>query len=149
MVQTQIQLFLDATGRKAFPQWLRFFGKVARQFTGFVNIQLLQVEGSSSLGLVLIFESKASQNAFFESPVFAQLMKRMHKHSTKPFRKVVLRAKNLYCYKSKPPAKDKPATTASIVKPRAEAMQLPLKAPAPQRDNVVGMAAFMSTRKQN
>ena len=167
MVQAQIQLFLNASGRKAFPNWLRFFGKVVRQFKGFVNIQLLQVEGSSSLGLVLIFETKASQNVFFESPVFKQLMSRMAADSIQPYRKVVLRAKNLYDYKkgSKPSQLAKaPAKTAQkIVQPKAEAMKVPLKKPAqekksaqqkklaqkPEDHNVVGMAEFMAMRKQN
>jgi|GEM_PF-5729366 len=163
MVQAQIQLFLNAEGRKAFPGWLRFFGKVVRQFEGFVNIQLLQVEGSSSLGLVLIFETKASQNVFFESPVFKQLMTRMGSNSIQPYRKVVLRAKNLYDYKksAKPSQAKKqaaPKAAAEIVKPSAEAMKVPLKKPAKQRqvtspevddNNVVGMAEFMKMRKQN
>lgn len=157
MVQAQIQLFLTASGRKAFPNWLRFFGKVVRQFSGFVNIQLLQVEGSSSLGLVLIFETKASQGTFFDSPVFKQLMSRMEPHSIQPYRKVVLRAKNLYDYKkASKPATPKQAEAAEIVKPKAAAMKVPLKKPVKQRlaepqeeTNVVGMAEFMAMRKQN
>lgn len=162
MVQAQIQLFLNAAGRKAFPGWLRFFGKVVRQFDGFINIQLLQVEGASSLGLVLIFETKASQNTFFESPVFKQLMSRMGPHSIQPYRKVVLRAKNLYDYKKR----DQPAQlkqvqakeAEKIVKPSAATMKVPLKKPVKQREiaeqegvdnNVVGMAEFMAMRKQN
>lgn len=159
MVQAQIQLFLNASGRKAFSNWLRFFGKVVRQFDGFVNIQLLQVEGSSSLGLVLIFETKASQNTFFESPVFNQLMSRMGPHSIQPYRKVVLRAKNLYDYKkaSKPAKPAAVKAAKEIVKPKAEAMKVPLKKPIQQKaipdnkegHNVVGMAEFMAMRKQS
>lgn len=161
MVQAQIQLFLNASGRKAFPNWLRFFGKVVRQFKGFVNIQLLQVEGSSSLGLVLIFETKASQDVFFESPVFKQLMSRMNSHSIQPYRKVVLRAKNLYDYKKVPKpsqAVKAPVKAAQkIVKPTAEAMKVPLKKTVqdkpteqkPEDHNVVGMAEFMAMRKQS
>lgn len=148
MVQTQIQLFLNADGRKAFPGWLRFFGKVARQFKGFVNIQLLQVEGSSSLGLVLIFENKTSQNAFFESPVFSQLMKRMQPHSSKPYRKVVLRAKNLYNYKSKKPVQSA-EVAAKPVKPNPAQQVEANRKIILQDGNVVGMAEFMSMRKQN
>lgn len=166
MVQAQLQLFLNAEGRKAFPGWLRFFGKVVRQFDGFINIQLLQVEGSSSLGLVLIFETKSSQDAFFASPIFEQLMSRMRPHALQPYRKTVLRAKNLYNYKKSASAAAKPATPQAAKAPAAEKiekpchteMKVPIKKTPPKKrvikqeteteDNVVGMAAFMAARQK-
>ncbi len=158
MVQVQIQLFLNAQGRKAFPGWLRFFAKVVRQFDGFVNIQLLQVEDSPSLGMALIFETKAHQEAFFNSPVFEQLMSRIQPCCLLPYRKLVLRAKNLYEYPKaspgaaagqgkaiiKPQASD---MAASVQKAKARAAAKPQAKPV-QKQNVVGMADFMEQRKK-
>lgn len=161
MVQAQIHLFLNAQGRKGFPDWLRFFGKVVRQFDGFVNIQLLQVEGSSSLGMVLIFKTKAQMEIFFDSPVFEQLMRRITPQSIQPYRKVVLRAKNLYNYKKQT---DKPSSAAmnSVTSPQTSFTAKPQQSEEntqasevkaeqkPQEANVVGIAEFMAQRqKQN
>lgn len=161
MVQAQIHLFLNAQGRKGFPDWLRFFGKVVRQFDGFVNIQLLQVEGSSSLGMVLIFKTKAQMETFFDSSVFEQLMRRITPQSIQPYRKVILRAKNLYNYKKQA---DKPSPAAmrpiSRQSPSVEKPQQPsAEKQHVQEDkiennskeaNVVGIAEFMAQRqKQN
>lgn len=160
MVQAQIHLFLNAKGRKEFAGWLRFFGKVVRQFKGFVNIQLLQVEGASSLGLVLIFDTKAHMEAFFESPIFDQLMNRMRPHALQPYRKIILRAKNLYNYKKT--ETEKAAMRESGQKSVAQSMKVPLKPKAAvkskqkpqqaskieQQQKVVGMAQFMASRKQ-
>jgi quinol monooxygenase YgiN len=116
MIQAQIQQFLDAPGRKAFSGWLRFFAKVARQFDGFINLQLQQIEGDSSLCMVVIFEEKAKLDAFISSPVFGQLMSKMDKHAIKPYKKSIYRSKNLYDYRlGAQEAKDK--EESKIIKP--------------------------------
>ncbi|MGM0563344.1 MAG: hypothetical protein ACQES2_03345 [Pseudomonadota bacterium] len=121
MVQAQIYLFLDAVGRRAYPGWLRFFGQVVRQFDGFVNIQMLELEGKSNLGMVLIFEDREHLDAFFASAVFGQLMRRMKPHFEKPYRRLIVRARNLYDYK-KPVAENK-----SFVETRPDQMQSPAR----------------------
>lgn len=99
MIQVQIQQFLDANGRKAFAGWLRFFAKVARQFDGFINIQLQQIEGDSSLSMVVIFEDKPKLDIFLQSSIFDQLINKMHKHAIKPHKKSVYYSQNMYEYK--------------------------------------------------
>ncbi|EDY87412.1 hypothetical protein GP5015_893 [gamma proteobacterium HTCC5015] len=125
MIQAQIYLFLDAAGRRSYSGWLRFFGQVVRQFDGFVNIQMLEVEGKNNLGLALIFENRQKLDAFFESAVFHQLMRRMKPHFEKPYRRILFRARNLYDYK-KPTSEDK-----TLVKAKPSHMESPTK-PAEQ-----------------
>lgn len=162
MIQAQIHLFLDAPGRKAYPDWLRFFGKVVRQVKGFINIQMMQVEGASSLGLVLIFENREDLDAFFASTVFVQLMRKMESYSVRPYKKIVLRARNLYNYKKpaeKPPEQAPEKTSGQYVKAKPEQMRSLLRKETrlPPRmspeepakpNNVVGMDSYKKAHSQ-
>lgn len=121
MIQAQLQLYLTSQGQEVFTDWLRFFGKVVRQFPGFINIQMLRIEKSAASSMVVIFESKQQMDSFFDSKIFAQLMKHMEVHSVHPYNKIVYRAKNMYAYKKPSPtraassaaAKAQAATTAN------------------------------------
>lgn len=163
MIQAQIQLYLTKEGRTVFTDWLRFFGRVAKQFDGFVNIQLLSIEKSASSSMVVIFDKKNSIDAFLESKVFQQLMKHMEVHSMHPYRVIVYRSKNMYRYRSqtKKSAVNEHLAQPQIQKPSPqEAEKAKQDAKAPTKDspleisedeqgqiNVVGLASFMQARK--
>lgn len=99
MIQAQIELFLKAQGRLQFTNWFGELARVLSGLPGFINAQLMEVEGALTPRVVLIFNSRDDLQHALESAQFAQMMHQMQPHLLQQYHVHYCKAVNFIKYR--------------------------------------------------
>lgn len=100
MIQAHIELYLKAEGRKQFKDWFRCMGKMFSQFQGFINAQVIEIEGGFSPRVTLIFDNRDNLQHLLDSDVFDVVMGSMEHHLFEAYRVTLYTATNFLDYKN-------------------------------------------------